>query len=88
MADTSLMLAATAYLLATPASEEATERYQESIVSAITDAAYAQLLAIVVRVPDSIAEFVKDWLCDHGYTVVEVQEQIEDWTFYQIGWGK
>lgn len=85
---TELISAAMANKLSRPTFEEGLARYKDSIAEAITEAAMGQIVTIKLRVPAEYCLDIWQWLVSLDYTVTVINEEIQDWDFFTISWGK
>jgi hypothetical protein len=83
-----LITAERAFALANPSDAEGLARYQDSISDAITEAAMAQIVTINLRVPVQYSGTIQCWLADAGYNTTVVPDELEDWAFLNVSWGR
>lgn len=82
-----LITAAEAKALATPAFPKRVENFIEETHKAICEAANGGLKNIILRVPTDVAEEVLKILREAGYQIIPRQEPREGMSFFQIGWN-
>lgn len=82
-----LISAVEAHKLANPSFPEGLSRYQDIVAQAVTDASMGGVTAINLRIPVRFELEIVSWLNGGGYQVTQLEDSIEEHSFYTISWS-